>query len=385
MPDRWNSNTGRYESTPAQGQVGPKRFFSRRMVLMLAIVLGVIGVVFAIIIVKGMIVSSYMSKTVQSITVSAATPQRMVWQSEISAVGTLHAVEGADLASESAGLVTRIGFASGQDVKKGALLVQLRDDTERAAADEAMSNYKRAAALIKVQSISQSDYDSALANMRSTKAALEKKAIRAPFDGRVGIRQVDAGAYVAAGTMLVTLQQLDPIYVDFKVAQQELPRLKVGSKVTLTTDTFPGKTFTGEVSAFDPKVDETTRTVAVRATVRNPGRQLLPGMFGQVHVLAGQSQDLLILPQTAITYNTYGSTVFLVKKTQADGKDQLTVEQRFVTTGDTRGDQVAILGGVSERDLVVTAGGQKLKNATVVTIDNTVSLPNDSNPHPTEE
>lgn len=363
----------------------PRRFFTKRMFVMLAIVAAVLVVVFGIIIGKQIMVARYMSSMVQTVTVSTTQAQTTMWQTQLQAVGSLHAVEGADLAAEVSGLVTRIGFRPGQDVRKGALLIQLRDDAERAAAQDALLTYRRDVALIKTKAVSQSAYDSALANMKSTRAAMEKKAIRAPFNGRVGIRNVDLGQYVAPGTTLVTLQQLDPIYVDFKVPQQQQPDLKVGGKIALTTDTFPGEVFRGTVTAFDPKVDEETRTVRVRATIRNPGKKLLPGMFASVFADTGRPNKLMTLPQTAIAFNTYGNVVFLVKKEMVKGKPQLVAEQRFVVTGDTRGDQIAILSGITPKDVVVSAGADKLKNGTVLTINNTVELPNDSNPHPKEE
>lgn len=364
---------------------GTARFFTKRLFIMLAVVAAVLVLVFGTIIFSGLKKMKDMASQEQATAVATVQAQSLVWQTQLRAVGTMHAVSGADLASESSGLVTRIGFKAGEDVKKGVLLIQLRDDAERATYDDALLTYQRYSKLIKTKAISQADYDSAEAAMRSARAALEKKAIRAPYDGRVGIRQVDVGQYVAAGTTLVTLQQLDPIYVDFKVPQQSFPLLHVGSNVTLTTDVVPGKSFVGEISAFDPKIDETTRTVSVRAVIRNPGKVLLPGMFATVIVTAGQSQRILTLPQTAITYNTYGNSVFLVKKEIVDGKERLVAEQRFVTTGDTRGDQVAILGGITPTDTVVSAGNNKLKNGVIVTVDNTIKLPNDSNPHPAEE
>ena len=360
-------------------------FFTKRMIVMLISVFAVLFLVFGFIIGKGLIISAYMKNMVQTTTVATTQARPTVWQTRLRAVGSLHAVEGADLASEVAGLVTGIGFVAGQDVRKGALLVQLRDDTERAAADLAVQTYKRNAALIKTQAISKSNYDSALANMKSAQAAVEKKSIRAPFDGRVGIRNVDVGQYVAAGTMLVTLQQLDPIYVDFQVPQQQLALLKVGSTVQLTSDAVAGKTFTGEVAAFDPKVSEATRTVRVRAVIRNPGKKLLPGMFATVVVDVGQPRNFITLPQTAITFNTYGNTVFVIAKQTVGGKEQLVAEQRFVVTGDTRGDQIAVLSGVTQKDVVVSSGANKLKNGSIVIVNNAITLPNDSNPHPEEE
>lgn len=385
MPvNHWEPNSDRYGSAGR-----PSSFFARyltkRMVVMLVVVFGILGLVFGYIVIKGMIISSYLRNMEQTVSVATTHAQKTSWQGALSAVGSLHAVEGADMAPEVTGIVTRIGFKPGEDVRKGALLVQLRDDSERATYEEAQRNYKRAASLIKTQAISQSDYDAAVAAYGTAKAALVKKAITAPFSGRVGIRQVDVGQYVGAGTVLVTLQQLDPIFVDFTVPQQQLPQLKVGRPVHLVTDVLPGQVFPGIVSAFDPKVDESTRTVRVRATIQNPNKVLLPGMFATVTVEAGQPRMIMTLPQTAITFNTYGNVVFIVKKAVVDGKERQVVEQRFVTTGETRGDQIAILSGISPADVVVSSGGSKLKNGTVVTISNAVRLPSEPNPKPTEE
>jgi membrane fusion protein (multidrug efflux system) len=362
--------------------------FTSRMIKMLLIVGAVLVLVFGYIfgapIVQFLLTPK--SAFIRSQTVSTVHAQETLWQGQLPSVGTLHAVEGADLASEIAGLVTRIGFRAGEDVRAGTLLVQLRDDSEKASAEEALRTYKRYAALIKTQAISQSNYDSALANMKSTRAAVEKKAIRAPYDGRVGIRQVDVGQYVNAGQVVVTLQQLDPIYVDFQVPQQQLSLLKTGDKVTLTTDAVAGRNFLGEIVAFDPKVDPVTRNVRVRASIENREKLLLPGMFATVVTNIGTARSYITLPQTAIVFNPYGDTVFVVMKSKAvDGSDQLAVQQRFVTTGETRGDQIAITSGLSTKDVVVSSGQLKLKNGTAVTINNNVRLPNDSAPTPVQQ
>ncbi|MDE2111270.1 MAG: efflux RND transporter periplasmic adaptor subunit [Alphaproteobacteria bacterium] len=380
-------------------------YFTPRMVRMLLIVGGVLVLIFAYIIGAPIIGFLLMPKGafVPIQTVSTVRAERMPWQTQIHSVGTLHAVEGADLASEIPGLVTRIGFRPDQDVRKGTLLVQLRDDQDRAllaslraAAVLAKRTYDRDAVLIKTNAISQTEYDTALANYKGATAqadaqaaTVEKKAVRAPYDGRVGIRQVDVGQYVAAGQTLVTLQQLDPIYVDFDVPQQQLALLETGSKVTLTTDAVVGKMFHGEIIAFDPKVDPTTRNAHVRALIHNPGKSLLPGMYATVVTDVGKPRSLITLPQTAMTYNPYGDTVFVIAKSPAaqnpTGKDQLSVEQRFVTVGDTRGDQVSVLSGVKPGEAVVSAGQLKLKNGTLVTINNSVKLPNNPSPTPVEQ
>jgi membrane fusion protein (multidrug efflux system) len=380
------------------GSVG--RFLTKRMIIMLAITLGLLVLVFGYLIGMRMFVANYMANMKQVTTVATTHARPTVWQSQLKAVGTLHSIDGADLSSELAGTVTRVNFQPGQDVKKGTLLVQLRDDSDRAtlaanraSADQALRTYKRYSELIKTNAISQTQYDTALASMLSTKANVEaqaaivdKKAIRAPYDGRVGIRMVDVGQYVAAGTAVVTLQRLDPIYVDFSIAQQQVPSVRPGDKVLLTNDTFPGKTFSGKIVALDPKVDTATRTVRVRAEIANPEKLLLPGMFASVIIDTGAPQKPLTLPQTAITYNTYGNIVYVVQKAKdKKGADIFTVQQRFVTTGETRGDQVVVLDGITPRDEIVSAGANKLKNGVEVTVNNQVKLPNNPNARPTEE
>jgi membrane fusion protein, multidrug efflux system len=376
-----------------------RRFFTRRMVMVLSVTIGLVVLIFGFWLVSGLQQMAKMKAMRQTVTVATTHARLTPWQGQIKAVGTLHAIDGADLAPEVAGIVTRIGFAPGQDVRRGQLLVQLRDDSDRAnlaaaqaSAQDALLTYRRYAELIKTQAISRTAFDTALANMLSTRAnaaaqlaVVEKKAIRAPFDGRVGIRQVDVGQYVGAGTNVVTLQRLDPIYVDFQITQQQVPAVHPGDRVQITSDTFPGRSFPGTIVALNPKVEAATRTVQVRAEIANPGRILLPGMFASVTIDSGRPQQPLTLPQTAIVYNTYGNIVFVVKHSMVDGQDQSAVEQRFVTTGDVRGDMVMILSGVSSSEEVVSAGVSKLKNGTAVTINNSVRLPNDANPRPTEQ
>lgn len=333
-------------------------------------------------------------------TVAAAHPRILMWQTQVPAVGTLHAVHGADLSTEVAGIVTRIAFKPGEDVKQGQILVQLRDDSDRATlaalratAQQNAQTYARNVALAKTNAISKQAYDTAYANMLTARAQAEaqaatvqKKAIRAPFSGRVGIRMVDIGQYVNAGTAMVTLQQLDPIQVDFTVPQQRALVLKAGDPVTLTNDAVPGRTFSGHIIALDPKVDPVTRNVRVQAEIANPQKALLPGMFATVVTSIGAPQPLLTLPQTAITFNPYGDVAFVItKSTDAKGKDLLLANQRFVQLGEKRGDQVAVLGGLNENDLVVTAGQLKLKNGSPVLINNSVHLPNDAAPNPVQQ
>jgi len=335
----------------------------------------------------------------QTVTAMKAAPQS--WHHQIAAVGTVHAVRGADLSAEVAGIVDVIRFESGADVKAGTLLVELRahDDIARleslkANARLAELNFHRAEAEFKAQAISQARLDDATATYKSAsaqvaeqQALIDKKRVRAPFAGHLGIRAVDPGQYVNAGTTLVTLQSLDPIYVDFYLPQQNLETLRVGQVVAARSDTYPELKFSGRISAIDPKVDADTRNVLVRATLKNPTHQLLPGMFVNVDIQVGKALEYLTLPKTAIAYNPYGETVFVLTKGEAANGNaaELVAKQVFVNVGPSRGDQVAIIKGISAGDQIVTSGQLKLKNGTPVVINNAVLPSNDPNPKPVEE
>ncbi len=342
-------------------------------------------------------------------TVSTIEVQKLQWQPQLKAVGTLMPVRGADLSSEIAGLVRSVHFKSGQDVRAGALLVQLNADADaaqlralQAAADQAAIVLKRDQAQLAVQAVSQAQVDAdtndlktKLAQVAQQAAVVDKKSIRAPFAGRLGITTLQPGQYVNAGDKLVTLQTLDPIYVDFTLPQQQLNGLAVGQAVKLSLDAFPGQTFSGKINAINPKVDPSTRNILVEATVANPKRDLLPGMFADVRIDVGGVEDRLTVPQAAITYNPYGSTVFVVAKAKpapakpgqppaVAGGEQLVANQVFVETGPTRGDQISITKGLEAGQQVVTSGQLKLKNGTPVVVDNRVQPSNNPNPTPQE-
>ncbi|MGJ7614040.1 MULTISPECIES: efflux RND transporter periplasmic adaptor subunit [unclassified Variovorax] len=352
-------------------------------------------------------------------TVSTVEVQKLQWQSQFTAVGTLNPVRGADLSTEVAGLVRAVHFKSGQDVKAGALLVELNADSDiallhsaEAAAAQAATVLKRDQAQLAVQAVAQAQIDADTNDLKAKRAQVEqqaavvaKKSIRAPFAGRLGISALNPGQYVNAGDKLVTLQTLDPIYVDFSLPQQQLAGLAVGQVVNLSVDTFPEQTFSGKINAISPKVDSATRNVQVEATIANPKQVLLPGMFANVKIDIGGSQERLTLPSTAVTYNPYGSTVYVVKQaeppkpgapgaagtpapapaTDAQGKPQLVAEQVFIETGPTRGDQISIVKGLQAGQVVVSSGQNKLKNGTPVTVDNSVQPTNDPNPKPQEK
>ena len=334
-------------------------------------------------------------------TVSTAKAESSEWQGTFQAVGTLRAVRGSDIAPEVPGIITAIHFQSSQEVEEGAPLVQLNNEADvaklqslQAAVELAEANYDRDQKQLAIQAVSQAVVDADAATLKSAKAQVaeqralvNKKLIRAPFAGRLGVRAVDLGQYVTAGTKLVTLQALDPVYVDFYAPQKSLGTVALKQKVTLGTDAFAGQQFAGEISSIDPKVDTATRNVLVRATVRNPKRILLPGMFATVSIAFGGPQRQITLPQTAVSYNPYGDTVFVVEEQPAvDGKpSSLVAQQKFVTVGPTRGDQVAILTGVKEGDTVVTAGQIKLRSGVPVIVNNAVQPANNPTPRPKDQ
>jgi membrane fusion protein (multidrug efflux system) len=335
-------------------------------------------------------------------TVSTTTARAQPWQPALSAVGTLRAANGADLAMDVAGLVTGVSLKSGQDVKQGQLLLQLRDGDDvaqlqqlEAAAQLSQLTFERARKQLAAQAISKADYDTAAADLKGRQAAVAqqkvvvaKKQLRAPFAGRAGIITTSPGDYLSAGSAVVTLQQLDPLFVDFSVPQSELGRLQVGQVVNLKLDAYAGRGFTGKLSAISPKVDLGTRNVQVEATVPNHDKALTPGMFAKVSVDVGNEQPRLTLPQAAIVYNPYGDTVYVVQPSKGkDDKGQPlppTVKQTFVTVGETRGDQVAILKGIEAGTVVVTSGQIKLKNDAPIAIDNRVKPADSAHPAPQE-
>jgi len=326
-------------------------------------------------------------------TVSTAQAKQEQWQPALSAVGTVRAIQGADLAFEVPGVVVSVA-AAGVSVPQGQVLVSLKDDTEKAqyralqaAANLAQVTFRRAKEQMEAHVISAADFDGLEADLKAKEAAAQaqlavvaKKHLTAPFAGHLGIISTSPGAYVTPGVPVASLQQLDQVYVDFSLPQRDLAKVKQGQRVDLALDAYPGRTFRGKVTAVNPKVDEATRNVQMEATFPNPGHALVPGMFASLSLDVGTSQPYLTLPQTAVTYNPYGSVVFLA--TQGEGG--LRAQQVFVTTGPTRGDQVAILKGLETGAQVVTSGGLKLRNGTPLKVDNSVVPGNEPSPTPQE-
>jgi membrane fusion protein (multidrug efflux system) len=370
---------------------------TKRMIIMLIIAGAIMGgVVFFQGFKNKMIAQSIKGMANPPQTVSTTIARETLWQPKVEALGSFSADQQTALSTESGGLVTAIHFESGQKTEAGQPLVELNPAPLQAqlAQIEAQAalaevNLKRDQAQLKVQAISQAVVDtdsatlkSAQAQVAAQKALIAQKTISAPFSGQLGIRQVNLGQYIAAGSVVVTLQKLDPMVVDFTVPQNLIGLIHVGKKAEVTTSAVPGRTFGATVTAIEPQIDTATRNMKVRARVPNPKGELLPGTFATVRIDEGQSHQYITLPNAAVAYNPYGATVFVVKDggKGADGKAKLTVEQRFVTPGPTRGDQVAILDGLKAGETVVTAGQLKLRNGAPVIVNNSV-LPSD-NPNP---
>ncbi|MGV8995861.1 MAG: efflux RND transporter periplasmic adaptor subunit [Parvibaculaceae bacterium] len=370
---------------------------TKRMTIMLSITAIILGLVILWLVFMHFMTAKFIGAMgSQPQTVSSTVVGYEEWEPTISAVGTLKAVKGTDITPQLAGIVSDIPFQSDSDVKAGDVLISFaaEDDIAKlkaldAATDLARLTYNRSKELVRTRAVSQAQLDTSTANLKSAvaqaaaqQALVDKKQVRAPFDGHVGIRLVDIGQYLTAGQKVTTLQALDPIYIDFTLPQREVRLASIGQSIIVRTDAFPDQTFTGKILALDPKLDPVTRNISVRAELANPDRKLLPGMFASVIITTGEKEKKLTLPQTAITYNPYGETVFLVLKGEkdADGKVPLKAKQKFVKTGTRRGDQVAITDGLAEGDTVVTSGQLKLKNDTPVVINNDKPLPNDAAP-----
>lgn len=375
---------------------------TKRMLIMLIIVGLLFGGLFGYKIFTARMIKKFMAagQSPPAI-VTTVKAELLTWQPQLKAVGSLRAMRGVDVSSEISGIVRTLHFKSGDEVKSEQILVQLNADADvallhslEAAAELANTVYERDKKQFEVQVISQATLDSDAADLKSKKAQVaqqaaivDKKTICAPFAGRLGISTVNPGQYVNPGDKIVTLQLLDSVYVDFYLPQQELSLLSIGQKVTVSTDTYPGRTFAGKITAINPKVDPDTRNVQVEATIANPKHKLLPGMYATVEVIAGEVQRNITLPQTAVTYNPYGDTVYIVEESgkSQDGKPLLIAKQTFVSVGRTRGDQVAILTGIKEGSIVVSSGQLKLKNGIVVIVNNQIQPSNEEAPRPVDQ
>ncbi len=319
-------------------------------------------------------------------TVSAVAVRQENWQPYLYAVGSLVATQGIHVNNEVAGQVLEIRFKSGQEVQKGELLLRLDDSVDQAALEGRLAesrlakvDFRRKARLLKNKSVSRSEYDEARATLdnagaqvASGRALIEKKKIRAPFTGLLGIRQVDLGEYLAPGSNIVPLEALDPIFVDYSLPERNFAALSVGQAVAIEVQAYPGQRFEGRIQALNPGIDPGTRSIKIRAIIENSDARLRPGMFAQVSTVLPKRQGLLTLPQTAITYNPYGDSVFVVEND--DGR--LQVQRRQIKTGEVREGRVEVVTGLELGEQVVSAGHVKLRNGQQVKLDKGVKLAN---------
>lgn len=357
------------------------------------------------------------------VTVSATEVTRERWPQVIEAVGTFVAVNGADLATETDGIVTAIGFVNGTAVKQGQVILTLDTAVDRAELQAleatgrlAATELERFQRLYESKSVSKADLDTrqsqadqARANLAAQRARNAQKTITAPFDGVLGIRRVNLGQYVEPGTAIVTLQSLDPIFLNFTLPEQRLADISVGLPVTVQADALPGRGFQGKITAIEPEIDRATRNFMAQASFENPDHGLRPGMFAKVQLQHGAPRDVLVVPQTAISFNPYGNSVYVIRAGEAPaqtgqtgeanaqasaGESQppapqvaeasplLTVKQRFVRTGTQRGDLIEVIDGLAAGERVVTSGLLKLRNDAVVAINNEVEPEADATPSP---
>ncbi|AYC34161.1 efflux RND transporter periplasmic adaptor subunit [Pseudomonas cavernae] len=363
----------------------------RRMLTMLGVVLVVV-----------LLLASYKAFSIREqikqfsapqppISVSAAIAEQRQWQERLPAIGTLKASQGVDLTVEVTGTVRDVLFRSGEHVAAHQPLIQMDGAVEQASLESAEAElnlarveFERGRSLISRQMISKSDFDRLASQLQQNsgrvaqlKALLGKKRILAPFAGTIGIRQIDVGDYLASGTTIATLQDLSTLYVDFFLPEQAVPKLQVGQRVQLGVAAFPGEAFMGELAAINPKVDENTRNVQVRATLPNPGEKLLPGMFANLTVLLPNSAARVVVPETAVTFSLYGNSIYVVEAEKNDdgsakhddqGQPRLVAKRVFVETGERRDGEVVVLKGLTAGQQVVTTGQLKLDNGAHVSI-----------------
>ena len=361
-----------------------KLIFGPRMWILLILTVLVFGALFALQWYGKKMMNEAMNNAgPQSVTVSSAVAEVVTWQPTVSAVGTVRAIQGAGLSTEASGIVATINFDNGVDVEAGDTILTLASDTDRAqlaafeaAAKLAEIELERARTLLKQRSLSQSEadrrqseLDQARANVETQKARIEEKTLRAPYDGRLGIRHVNVGDFVSAGDPIITLQSLDPLYVNFTLPEQYSSSVSPGVSLDLRVEALSGELFEGEITAVSPLIDPDTRNFAVQATVSNPEQRLKPGMFAAISLPIGEERTEIAIPQTAVSFRPYGNSVFVISKSG----DARTVSQRFVTLGARRGDMVAVTDGLDEGEVVATSAILKLRSGIPVTIDNSVT------------
>ncbi len=354
----------------------------KRMILMLAAMALLFGGIFGFKAVGNYFMNQFFDTMSEpAATVTATEVSEDNWTPALRAVGTFLARNGAELTTEAAGIVSGIHFESGTAVEAGQRLVSLDTEADEAelerlaaAAELAVLERERASRLFRDNSISESEVErraseaaQARAAVRVQEARIRQKTLRSPFDGIAGIRKVNLGQYVSPGTPMVAVESLDPLYLNFTLPEQRLTEVRTGQKVEARVDAFPGETFTGEVTALEPGVRESTRTFDIQATFANPEGRLRPGMFARIDLTTGEPSAVRVIPQTAVQFNPYGNSVFVIAEDDDDA-GRLRARQRFVRTGERRGDLVTVVEGLEAGERVATSGLLKLRNNAPVEI-----------------
>ncbi|AXQ30293.1 efflux RND transporter periplasmic adaptor subunit [Solimonas sp. K1W22B-7] len=387
---------------------------TKRMIIMLLLVTVVFGGVFGMKYMGNVMMNKYVdAMPMPSATITAGAVKKMSWDNRLEAIGSFVPVNGTDVTTESGGIVTAIHFESGQKVQKGARLLTLDGANERgeyrrlqAQAELTELNRARREKLYKLEAISKSDYDAAVSEANAARAAVEaqgakvaQKEIRAPFSGELGIRRVNVGQFINPGSPIVNLQSLDPIDIDVSLPEQYIGVVRPGFKVAVKVEAYPDLEFGGEILAVEPRIDEATRNFRLRARLPNPDSQLRAGQFGRVRLELPGMRELLVLPRTAINYDSYGTSVFVVQKKKVDPNapkaepmpgapagptTDLEVSQRFIKVGEARGDYVVVVEGIKEGEQVATSGLLKLRNQQPVVITQEGELKNTLTPKPSE-
>lgn len=358
-----------------------------------AVILSILGIILIIAILAGVktaqimaLVESGKTATVPPTFISSYKVKKDKWQKTLSAISSLEAVKGLVITSEQPGRITKILFDAGTEVEAGDLLVQqdiLSEQAQlrsaRASANLAKTSLERIRALYQKQAASKSEldnaqsiYDSTVAEVENIEAIIEKKSIRAPFSGRLGIRLVDLGQTVNAGQPVVSLQATNQMFANFSLPQQYLPKIRKKLPIRLTTDAIPGETFSGYISTIDPEIDTATRGIKIQAILDNPESHLLPGMFANLEVLLPEAEEVLLIPITAVQYATFGDSVFVIEPSKEQA-DQLIARQQFVKLGETRGDFVVVTKGLEEGQEIASTGVFKLRNNAPVAVNNDVT------------
>jgi membrane fusion protein (multidrug efflux system) len=380
-------------------QQSKTRFFRRPMVLAIG---GLAALLLLLVLIKAMQIGKMMSmKPPMPVeTVTSAVAKEEDWAPALSSVGTISAVQGAVVATELGGTVSEVGFPSGGEAKKGDVLLRLDTSSEaaqfntaKADLELARSDLQRAKDLATRKVISKAELDSAESKFHqkqgtvdNMQAMIEKKEVHAPFDGQLGIRLVNVGQMINAGQQVVSLQALDPLFVDFAVPQQNLPSLAQGLEARVRTDALGDRIFVGKVTAINSSVDTVTRNVSVQVTLDNQDHVLKPGMFAKIEIILPTKQKTLVVPGTAVSYAPYGDSVYVIekKKDEKTGKESQTIRQAFIRVGEARGDFVSITAGIKAGETIVGTGVFKLRNGMAVTINNDLAPKPQLNPTPAD-